>query len=122
MEGNSHPWAWMALALLGLATNLLYPRRRGLKLGLLAFLLLAAYSYADTRHTEIVRALNMAERHPDSPVSPAQWMHQARAVTAEAFFDLWLAALGGVIFALLPANVLGRLVALWRQRRGSRPA
>ena len=120
MEGESHPWFWMALALLALAGNLVFPRWRGLKLGALAFLLLAAYSYAGTREVQIVRALNMVERHPDSPVSPAEWLRTARAAVAEAFFDLWLALVGGVLFALIPADAIGRLALAWSRHRQSR--
>jgi hypothetical protein len=121
MEGESRVWIFMALALVVLAVNLLYPRSRGLKICALLFLFLALCLHSSFQLNHIERSFNALERygrpHDDAPTeSGFPWIRPLRSAVDAAFFDMWLGLSLGVLFALLPADSLSRAYARIRRR------
>jgi hypothetical protein len=115
-EGTPISWIWTVFPLLGLAINLLWPRRRDCKYFGLVVLVLAAWLHGFFGPIPLVRSIGLAERvlTGKSQVEPEQVVSLLRASKAYAentIFDVSLGLTLAAIFAALPADILARLYA-----------
>jgi hypothetical protein len=127
MEGESRVWILMALALVVLAVNLLYPRTRGVKICALLFLFLALCLHSSFQLNHIERSFNVLERygrpHDHAPMEGGfPWIRPLSSAVDTAFFDMWLGLSLGLVFALLPADSLLRAYARVSRRELARTA
>ena len=118
-------WIWMALPLMGLAFNLIFPRTRSFQCVCLSMLILAAWLDGDSLVglNPIHRAVAATERtlqiRPTMPgelegpvidnralVSNLKW---GLAVADQTMFDVCLGLTLGIIFAVIPPTILMRL-------------
>ena len=121
MEGESHVWIWMAVALVVLGINLLYPRSRGLKICAVIFLVLATCLHSSRQLHDIERTSNVLERygrpHDDGPTERGfPWIRPLSSAVDTAVFDMWLGLSLALLFSLLPADSLARAYARIRRR------
>jgi hypothetical protein len=121
MEGEP-TCIWMAVPLILLSVNLLFPRSRLLKALALVLLVIAAGFRAFSGHNEIDRSLRAIEFwfSPGNPLMTHEivstWISPIRRAVAWYGFDLWLGLALGALFAAVPCDILSR----WRLYTGKR--
>ena len=109
-------WIYMALPLIALAGNLLWPRRRAIQVAALIALALAAWLHGSilAGMNPHARALAAVERHitgewpPNSELAVAS-LRSARAVARQIIFDVSLGLTLGIAFAIIPPDALSRI-------------
>ena len=114
-KGENNLWIFMATPLVGLAFNLLWPRRRAVKAAGLALLVLGACLHSGNGF----RDLRVFCSFSDSLMArdPEQWRLRAQAVyeeTDQVRFDLCLGLTLGVVLAALPARTSLRALDKFR--------
>jgi hypothetical protein len=113
MEAFPRTWILLAIALIVLGVNLVFLRSPQLKTGVLIFLGLSMLWHAFVSFNPVLRAINMHFAYG----YPLDLTHGFLAhVIAVAVFDLALAAVLGLLFFFIPADVLTTLVARFRRR------
>jgi hypothetical protein len=114
MEGELRTWILMVVPLVVLATNLLFPRSRIVKILALLFLVFAATLHGLLAHNQIDRSLRAVAGRlssSDSPILPAEEAQQIKAVdvaVTQYGFDVWLGFCLAVLFAAVPCDILRR--------------
>src|SRR3954468_23239653 len=114
MEGELSTWILMAVPIVVLAANLVFPRSRIVKSLALLFLVFAATLHALLAHNQIdrsLRAVAMRLSSDHSLIPPAAEAPQIRAVdtaVTQYGFDVWLGLCLAVLFAAVPSDVFRR--------------
>ena len=117
MQGE-HTWIWMAVPLILLFVNLLFPRSRVLKALALILLVITAGFRAYSGHNQIDRSIRAIEFwfSPGNPLmtheTVAGWLPPIRRMVAWYGFDLWLGLALGTFFASVPCDIVSR----WQSR------
>ena len=105
---------WMAVPIILLFVNLLFPRSRLLKALALILLVIAAGVRAFSGHNQIDRSLRAIEFwfSPGNPLMTheivASWLPPIRRAVTWYGFDLWLGLALGTFFASVPCDILSR--------------
>src|SRR3954452_6604991 len=113
-----HTLIWMAVPIILLFVNLLFPRSRRLKAFALILLVMLAGSRAFTDHHQIDRSLRAIEFwfSPGNPAMTSEtvagWIPPIQRAVTWYGFDLWLGLALGIFFASVPCDIL----SLWRSR------
>ena len=112
MEGLPRTWVWMAIPLVVLAVNLVFPRSRQLK-NIALFLLIGAVTlHAFAVHNVIYRSLLAIERwiSPGNDLMSKEdmlrWLPQLRRDVSILGSELFLGLVAGIIFAAIPCDIL----------------
>jgi hypothetical protein len=114
MEGQLRTWVLMAVPLVVLAVNLVFPRSRLIKSLALAFLVFAATLHGFLAHNQIDRSLRAvayrlsSDDSFDPPASEAPRLTAVDAALTQYGFDIWLGLCLAVLFAAVPCDVLSR--------------
>jgi len=96
-----------------LAVNLIWPRRRGVKIAGLILLVLTAYLHGFSSLSPLDRAVALTERivtdqQPGTPEKIVSELHLGRLIAHQTMFEVSLALSLAVAFALMPADFLER--------------
>jgi hypothetical protein len=121
-EGAPISWIWMAFPLVGLTINLVWPRKRALKIVGIVLLLLTAYSHGFLGLNPLDRAVGLAERivtgqEAGTPEEVVSNLRFGQALAHQTMFDVSLGLILAVVFAATPVNIIARI----RSRSHARP-
>jgi len=105
---------WIAVPIILLFVNLLFPRSQLLKTLALILLVITAGIRAFTGHNQIDRSLRAIEFwfSPGNPMMTHQtvagWIPPIQRAVTWYGFDLWLGLALGIFFAFVPCDILSR--------------
>jgi hypothetical protein len=105
MEAFPITWVLTAIPLIALALNLLFPRSQLLKVLALLFLGGAIFVHAVLSCVPLIRAIAHHQRYGTPVLTPFMW-----SVIEVGTFDIALGLALGMVFAVLPVDVLLRVL------------
>jgi hypothetical protein len=113
-EGTPISWIWMAFPLVGLALNLVWPRKRVLKVVGIVVLLLAAYLHGFLGLNPLDRVVGLAERILTKQLdgTPEQVVSNLRigqSLAHQTMFDVSLGLTLAVVFVATPVDIIARI-------------
>ena len=113
-EGTPISWIWMAFPLVGLALNLVWPRKRVLKAIGIVVLLLAAYLHGFLGLNPLDRVVGLAERiltkqQDGTPQQVVSNLRIGQALAHQTMFDVSLGLTLAVMFAATPVDIIARI-------------
>jgi hypothetical protein len=113
-EGTQISWIWMAFPLVGLALNLVWPRKRILKAVGIVLLLLAAYLHGFVGLNPLDRAVGLAERiltkqQDGTPEQVVSNLRIGQSLAHQTMFDVSLGLTLAVVFAATPVDIIARI-------------
>ena len=113
-EGTPISWIWMAFPLMGLALNLVWPRKRVLKAIGIVMLLLAAYLHGFVGLNPLDRVVGLAERiltkqQDGTPQQVVSNLRIGQALAHQTMFDVSLGLTLAVMFAATPVDIIARI-------------
>jgi hypothetical protein len=102
---------WMVFPLVGLAINLVWPRKRSLKAVGIVLLLLTAYIHGFSGLNPLDRVVGLAERiatgqQPGTPEQVVSNLRIGQALAHQTMFDVSLGLTLAVLFAATPDDVI----------------
>ena len=113
-EGTSISWIWMAFPLMGLAFNLVWPRKRVLKAVGIVVLLLAAYLHGFVGLNPLDRNIGVAERivtktRDGTPEDVVRLLRYGQLMAHQTMSDVSLGLTLAVMFAATPVDIIARI-------------
>jgi len=113
-EGTPISWIWMAFPLVGLALNLVWPRKRVLKAIGIVVLLLAAYLHGFLGLNPLDRVVGLAERiltkqQGGTPEQVVSNLRIGQSLAHQTMFDVSLGLTLAVMFAATPVDIIARI-------------
>jgi hypothetical protein len=113
-EGTPVSWIWMAFPLVGLALNLVWPRKRVLKAIGIVVLLLAAYLHGFLGLNPLDRVVGLAERiltkqQGGTPEQLVSNLRIGQSLAHQTIFDVSLGLTLAVVFAATPVEIIARI-------------
>ena len=113
-EGTPISWIWMVFPLVGLAINLVWPQKRGLKVAAIVVLLLAAYLHGFVGLNPLDRVVGLADRiltkqQDGTPEQIVSNLRIGQSLAHQTMFDVSLGLTLAVVFAATPVDILARI-------------
>lgn len=115
-EGEPITWMWMAFPLVGLAINLVWPRKRSLKVVGIILLLLTAYLHGFSGLNPLDRVVGLAERivtgqQDGTPKQVVSNLRLGQRLAHQTMFDVSLGLTLAVVFAATPVDIIARILS-----------
>ena len=113
-EGTPISWIWMVYPLVGLAINLVWPRKRSLKAVGIVVLLLAAYLHGLLGLNSLDRNVGVAERivtkqRQGKPEDVVSLLRYGQSMAHQTMADVSLGLTLAVVFTAMPVDIIARL-------------